>query len=292
MPLGTLLDEARTLLGSAAEAEQLISASYRKILGRHLSRLDLYSALKEVCPSEVSTQAKSWIQARKSGTLLQHLIGYQVFLDHEYEVNPHVLVPRPETEVLVQTLCEDFKNESPSLGLEVGVGSGVISIELLSRFPSLHMTATERSPKASEVARANARRILSADSNRLKIIPVTRDLDVVEPLIEVMGLRRADFLVSNPPYLLRELNEVDREVMNQEPSGALFAPAQDPLHFYRKIAEDAAYWVAPGRGRVYLEIPHERANVIVDLFNSNGWKTRVHPDLNDRARVLVAERIK
>lgn len=101
--------------------------------------------------------------ARAHGKLLQHLTGVQVFLDHEYEVGPEVLVPRPETEVLVRAAMDQLKE--PQFGLELGIGSGVISIELLSHFESLTILASELSAEARDLALRNRNRILASPSS-------------------------------------------------------------------------------------------------------------------------------
>jgi release factor glutamine methyltransferase len=189
-------------------------------------------------------------------------------------VGPEVLIPRPETEALVALAISELSE--PRLGLEVGVGSGAISIELLAKFPALRMVATELTEQAAACARANAAKIL-ADPSRLEI-RMAQQGQVLEPL---SGLA-ADFLISNPPYLA-ERSELDEEVLRHEPHTALFAPEGDPLYFYRKIAETKV-------PRTFLELPHERADAIRELLISHGWKAELHPDLTGRNRILRANR--
>jgi release factor glutamine methyltransferase len=263
------LDERGSI---ATESEQLVSGAYRLVTGKSLNRSELLLRAREEYPAPAELERLA--RRRASGELLQHVLGYQTFLEHEYEVGPEVLIPRPETEVLVSLAIEKLRN--PVAGFEVGIGSGAISIELLSRFPSLKMTATELTEVAASRARANARKILT-DPSRLEIL-----MAFAEQVLEPFGERGADFLISNPPYLA-DPNEVDEDVIAHEPHTALFAPPRDPLYFYREIADVRV-------SRVFLELPHERAEEIRKLFVEKGWRAELHQDLTARDRVLSATR--
>jgi len=278
------------------EAEQIVMAAYRYATGRSLNRLELFSRMREAFPVRAGDKVLEWAHLRAEGQLLQHLLGYQVFLDHEYEVTPDVLVPRPETELLVVTAIEELKKlKKPSLlGLEVGLGSGVISIELLHAFSALHMLGSELQAEAWAIALRNAAKILGVENNseRFECLTVKNTSDVLEPFFERLQGRRADFLISNPPYLIKsnhESSEVDSEVFQYEPHIALFAPESDPLYFYRNIKETVADLLTE-EGQVFLEIPHERAQAIYELFEGDGWKSRLIQDLNQRDRILIANK--
>ncbi len=275
-----------------AEAEQLVSAAYRKVTGVSLTRFDLLLRAKEAYPLAAAELLLVWCASRREGKLLQHLTGYQVFFDHEYEVSPQVLIPRPETECLVLTVIQwlDAQGWSPSIGMEVGLGSGAISIELLSRWKGLQMLASELSSGAIECALRNAARILGEDASgvgRLKVLKVDSGENVLEPFLGfALG---ADFLVTNPPYLTRSLNEVEVDVMAHEPHLALFAPDSDPFFFYRKIATEGKFFLK-SNGVVFAELPHERALPIVEIFQKEGWNTELVLDLSQRNRVMIAQR--
>lgn len=272
--------------GIESETEQLVIGAYRKATGRGrtFSRDDLYVRVTEPFPREAGEQLMTWAQARSRGEPLQYLLGYQTFLHHEYEVNPSVLIPRPETEVLVFEVMQWFKRQvrQPEIGFEVGVGSGCISIELLKLFPGLRIFASEVSEKALETATRNAMKILG-NLDRLDLRMAQKAEDVLEPF---PGDPLADFIVSNPPYLIDE-TEMDEDVRQYEPSLALLAPAGDPLYFYRKIVQDSAQYLKP-KGMIFFECPHERIDEIAELFNSD-WSVDLIPDLNGRKRVLRAE---
>lgn len=279
------------------EAEQLLQAAYRHTLGQPLSRIQLFSRMSDPFPERAWNHLVDLSQQRAQGKILQHIIGYQEFFTHEYEVTPAVLVPRPETEILVENAIFELSagGASPSLGLEIGLGSGIISLELLSRFPGLRMIASELSPHARACALKNANRILGSgiesstgkndlQKDRLTILTATHPLDVFLPFRLDF---QADFLISNPPYLISE-DLIESDVLDQEPHEALFAPESDPLYFYRVIANEAMKYLMPG-GFVFAELPHERACLMSELFETRGWDVRIQKDLTGRDRVLIAK---
>lgn len=292
--LGANLEVARK--GSVeTESEQLVLAAYRAGTGRAITRLELYSRIEDRLPERVGDLLLVMAGTRGEGKPLQHVVGYQYFLEHEYQVGPDVLIPRPETEVLVARALEDLRVSHPALGAEIGVGSGAISIELLSALPGLAMVASELVPAALERARSNARRILEAASARLELVPALGPLEVWEPLARSLreradgreGAVAFDFVISNPPYLAAR-DPIEEEVRLHEPATALFAPEGDPLHFYRAIAEGAGSCLRSG-GRAFLELAPERAEDTLAVFAAAGWgDVAVLPDLTGRSRVLVA----
>ncbi len=275
------------------ESEQLVIGAFRKATGRGrtFGRNDLYVRVMDFFPEEAGKLLVVMANRRAHGEPLQYLLGYQYFLNHEYEVNPSTLIPRPETEILVYEATQTFKRQiqQPKLGIEIGVGSGCVSIELLKLFPTLLMIGTDAVEGALELSARNAEKILGADyGDRLDLRRATAGTDIYEPLEDASWLRggRADFIISNPPYLASPA-EADDDVLQHEPKSALFAPEGDPLYFYRKIIEGAEAYLRPS-GYVFLECPHERIDRIGSLFGAN-WKVDGYRDLTDRPRVLRAE---
>lgn len=301
MTLGALLEQVRGLLqGSPAlvekgsvtpESERIVQAAFAAETGRELPRLDLYMEAVREMPGEVSDRALRYARERAAGTPLQHVTGVQFFFSNEYPVGPDVLVPRPETELLVSTAIERLKRDLPDepiLGLEVGLGSGAIAIELLAHYPGLTMIGTELTREARKRCRENAHRILGPGERRLEILKPRHADDVVEALehaLEKDG-RRADFLISNPPYLHPE-DEIDDEVVRHEPREALFAPVDRPLHFYEEVASKASGLLRPG-GWVFMELSSERAAETGRAFEHEEWPVEILPDLAGRDRILVA----
>jgi release factor glutamine methyltransferase len=297
----TLIEAGILGMGHAldAEAEGLVLGVVRRETGKNLSRLELYVSVFEASVEATLTEKiMSAAQQRAQGVPLQYIVGHQTFLDHEYQVGSGVLIPRPETECLCMTIIEHLKKASDVkgtqegwIGLEIGLGSGVLSIELLLHFPQLKMVATELEPQAKHYAQMNVQRLLEGASNqkRLEILDVDSALEVFQPVRrwQSQSKQKFDFLVSNPPYLLRDANEVEAQVVAHEPHSALFS--EDPLYFYRKMAQESDEFLTE-RGFVFLEVPHERAETIYELFSKAGWYCTVQKDLTGRDRVFIAQR--
>ncbi len=218
---------------------------------------------------------------------LQYVLGNQHFLSHRYRVSPAVLIPRAETELLVTKAVQALETRRPLQGGEVGLGSGAISIELLSAFPALRMRATEASEPALAVARGNAEDILGAGASRLDAVEV----GAKRPTLEAFAGLALDFFISNPPYLRAQASEVDPNVMAWEPALALFPPPEDLLRFYREFAEGLPRILKPG-APLFLELPHERADAILELFRGTGAFSALalEVDLTGKPRYLRGER--
>lgn len=273
------------------EAEQILLRSLELIQGRAVSRIDLFSRMNEKLPLGVESKVLEFSKARASGQVLQYVLGVQTFMGHQYSVGPGVLVPRPETEVLVCKALEVLSKQKPCFGLEIGIGSGIISIELLERFPKLVMLASELTEQAEKYANENAGRILDSkqdSKDRLHVFRQTDPLMVLNGFKEQIAVsgRQADFLISNPPYLEKN-DEIARDVLENEPVEALFSASGEPLYFYVQIAKEAAPLLVQG-GHLFLEIPHLRSAIISDIFLEQNWTIELSKDLTGRDRVLVA----
>jgi len=287
---GDLLKEVSDLLKRDTEAEILVCHAIRKYTGHLPTRMDFFSRMGTHASSQEIELTLALAKRVAAGELLQHVTGFQVFLDHEYRVSPDVLIPRPETEGLVRMAMEKLKSATPpALGLEIGVGSGILSIELLAHFPGLRMIASEISPAAAIMARLNAELILE-NPERLTLVQAKTQQEVLAPLLDGLASGKADFLISNPPYLA-EVSEANADVAKQEPHAALFAPPGDPLFFYREIAAALPQAVRTG-GWCFLEVPHERSQEIAKLFHSVSSHQEMILDLNGRDRCLAVTCLK
>ena len=276
------------------ELEMLLEAAYHREFP-DLPRLSGHQIRSGAVRSEGAwvTQARIWAEKRLVARVpLQHLTREQNFYGRYFEVGPEVLIPRPETEVLVESVLGwiSAKRDAALVGAEIGMGSGVIAITLaLEAGTGLQLLATEVSPEALRRAQDNAKH-LGVPAEAITWIASRDESDVVESLLEWVGRsrRKLDFLVSNPPYLRRDRDEVDEEVENFEPPLALFAPEGDPLFYYREVSRSAHLLVKAG-GSVFLELPHERADEIRGLFGDGFESVRILPDLAGKSRILEAK---
>ena len=199
-------------------------------------------------------------QAIAGGTPIQHLLGYAYFMGMKLKVNPSVLIPRPETEELINWVLET--TPAPSSILDIGTGSGCIAIALKRALPQAHVTALDISPEALTIAQENARNN-NADIDFLQY-------DILNSQLSTLNFQLST-IISNPPYICRsEADEMDKNVLDHEPHLALFVPDDDPLLFYRAIATQAVHLLVPG-GKLFFEINRRFASELQSLLLSLGY---------------------
>jgi release factor glutamine methyltransferase len=282
-----ILRSSRSSRSPDAEAERILL----HVLSERLPELDSFGKLYLLDPTPTATEQIRCLglaRSRAEGIPLQHLLGQQTFLDREYAVNGSTLIPRPETEVLVAS-CEEWVHlrgpGHPLRFAELGLGSGVISCELLLRFAKATGVASETSPAAIRLAESNLRRWCGpAWSGRLKVLEVSSEVAFAPFAAEAPF----DLVISNPPYVSRE-DEVEDEVLTHEPAGALFPWNDDPDYFYKDFISRAGTLMAPG-GAAFFEVPHERADRLEAEFQRcRAKRISLIPDLTGRPRVLRAE---
>lgn len=210
---------------------------------------------------------------------LQYIEGRTLFLGREFWVAPGVLIPRPETEELVELMLKEIPADARIL--DVGTGSGCIAISLAKELPDALVTAWDVSPEALSVARANARK-LQADVRFV-------ECDVLACQVDEVGLY--DVIVSNPPYVTEaEKADMEPNVLQWEPSLALFVPDDDPLRFYRRIAVLGRDMLTDG-GRLYFEINRAYGREMVEMLRTMGYvRVRVEKDLSQNDRFVIAEK--
>lgn len=210
---------------------------------------------------------------------LQYIEGRTLFLGREFWVAPGVLIPRPETEELVELMLKEIPADARIL--DVGTGSGCIAISLAKELPDTLVTAWDVSPEALSVARANARKLQS----NVRFV----ECDVLACQVDEVGLY--DVIVSNPPYVTEaEKADMEPNVLQWEPSLALFVPDDDPLRFYRRIAVLGRDMLADG-GRLYFEINRAYGREMVEMLRAMGYVgVRGEKDLSQNDRFVIAEK--
>src|SRR5699024_2222809 len=197
------------------------------------------------------------------------------------KVTADTLIPRPETEELVDWIIEDYKSvKQPIKAMDIGTGSGCIALALKKEWRESEITAVDISEKALEVAKYNAKSLeLSIEFMQMNIL----DGDLQK--------ENLDFIVSNPPYVREiEKKEMRSNVLDYEPDLALFVANSDPLLFYRNILEVAQKTVKE-EGSVYFEINESFALETIELAKRLGWEnTRLKKDIFERDRMLRCRR--
>ncbi len=263
-------------------AELLLARSLK------LSREGLYTHLQDPSREEEKENFERLIKKRILGEPLQYLLGHQEFWSIDFKVDPRVLIPRPETELLVEEslslLSENFPNSIPYL-LEIGTGSGAIAISLAKEVRDLFIVATDISGEALLLARENGR---SAGVLH-RILWVKGDL--FSPF-RLSGEKGAfDLILSNPPYIHRsEIQNLAREVKDHEPLVALDG-GEGGMEFYRKIIAQSPSYLRKG-GWLLLETGENQGGKVSGVIEEGGCFSRPEriKDLSGMERVVKAQK--
>jgi len=213
----------------------------------------------------------------KTSEPIQYILGQSEFSGLLLKVNPAVLIPRPETEELVQWIISSQKTV-PSRVLDIGTGSGCIALGLKKAFAGSSVSACDISEEALVVARENA------FINQLDIKFFSADILNWE---NYSGWGETELIVSNPPYVtIRDKSCMKKNVTDFEPHQALFAPDNDPLKFYRQIARFSSKWLTEN-GVLYFEINEQYGHQVVEILYSAGFATvEIRKDMQGKERMI------
>ncbi len=250
----------------------------------NLKRLELYLSYEKPLNEKEKGKYREFLKRRGEHEPLQYILGYADFYGERFIVNRNVLIPRPETELLIEKICKE--NLSPEIIsiLDIGAGSGNISIMLKKEIPSAEITAVDISEEALKVASENAKRLLKNE----EINFIQADIfsgDFPEQFSDI------EIIVSNPPYVpIEEFEELDEEVKTFEPKKAV-TDNGDGLSFYRRISEVAILSLKEG-GKIYLEIGHKESNEVSSILERSGFANiEVTKDLSGIERIIRAEKL-
>ena len=248
-------------------------------------RSALLPRMRDAVPAGVESSFRGLAERRGRRIPLQHLTGRQEFWSLELAVDGRVLIPRPETEQVVEAALSRVTSPDPRIA-DIGTGSGNIAIALARELPGAHLWATDISPGALAVARGNAAR--HGVEGRIRFLPG----DLAAPLEGEVPPGSLDLLVSNPPYVgASELAGLEPEVREHEPRIALVPPGGDPLEIYPGLLAAGRRFLLHG-GHLVLELPAGGAERMPPLIRSAGALeiVEVRTDHAGIPRVLVVER--
>lgn len=222
-------------------------------------RIDLITRSREVLDQDLEQEYYHFIQERAAGKPVQYITGQQEFMGLNFKVTPDVLIPRPDTEILVETAIKEAGTMEPPLTIvDVGTGSGAISISLAHYIKGAHIHSIDISPKALGVAMENAR--LHSLEHRVTFYQG----DLFDPIDDLLR-SRVDLLVSNPPYIpTHKIPNLQREVRYYEPTLALDG-GEDGLDYYRRIIQEGEKFLSP-RGCLILEVGHDQGARVAELL--------------------------
>lgn len=265
-------------LYSAEEVDSFVRWIMEEIAGvpaYHIPIMDI------VLDENTKHQIAIAIERLKHFEPIQYIIGKTDFCGYPFFVSPDVLIPRPETEELVQWIVHDYSFRTVSI-LDIGTGSGCIATSLALKLPLAQVFGADISEKAVAVAKKNAV-VNQAKVDWLLLDILSQDSLSLLPMV--------DCIVSNPPYIMNQEKKVmDPNVVDYEPHLALFVPDDDPLLFYRRIVFVAKQKLKEA-GCLYFEINEKFGEAIVDLLQSENFKqVELHTDYNGKDRFIKAQK--
>lgn len=244
-----------------------------------VNRLDLYLKFDRPLSPDELEQLRPLVKRRARHEPLQYITGYTEFMHARLKVTPDVLIPRIETEQLVEIILDRHPEDTQCTVLDIGTGSGCIPVALKMERPDWEVTSFDISEEALNVARENA------ELNQVEIRFLQGNLLHPDDLQIEPGY---DIIVSNPPYVLRdEKDKLQKQVVDYEPGTALYA--DDLESIYKNIIRVAEQYLAEN-GRLYVEIHESHADEILELFDSHQWSAHHYKDYQEKDRFILAQK--
>lgn len=250
----------------------------------NIKRIQIYTMFDRILTEGELAKFKELILRRVKREPTAYIIGYKSFMSLDFIVNEKVLIPRPETETLVEKTIDIIKSINTNFVkvLEIGTGSGAISVSLAKFCPNIKITATDITNEVLQIAKQNAEKHSVIDKIDFIKSNIFENIDVNE---------KFDIIISNPPYIkTAEINLLQPEIKNFEPIKALDG-GEDGLDFYRKISS-CAYDYLSEKGWILLECGFNQAEEIIELFqNTNKYSSVTkQKDLSDIDRVIIVKK--
>jgi len=267
-----------TLKEDHDEIQSILYLIIENVLG--LSRADII-AEKPVSLSDREQKKMSDVISRiNAQEPVQYILGITYFYGRKFKVSPAVLIPRPETELLIDEVLKETNPFTPGTILDIGTGSGCIAITLAKELPAKRILTIDVSEDALRIANENAQQLNAAV-----------EFHRTNALTENFPIQQIEILVSNPPYVsLSEKKSMKENVLNYEPHLALFVRDNDPLVFYKMIARKG-YEALTDYGKVFVEINERFGEEVSSLFSDVGFKNiRIVKDLQGKSRIVTASK--
>ena len=259
-----------------SEREGLLRIILEETLG--MSAITAMMHNDDEIPHEKTLELKAVCEQLARNIPIQYIYQKASFLSLDLYVDERVLIPRQETEELVDWILTTYTRQENLRILDIGTGSGAIAIALKKHLAHAKVTAIDISEGALQVARTNAKR------NKAVIELIQQDILQVGDLAAYF-----DIIVSNPPYVReQEKQEIHPNVLEHEPALALFVPDDNPLLFYDKIATIATHNLAP-QGRLFFEINQYLGDPMCQMLQQKGFYTELRKDLNENDRMIMSQ---
>jgi release factor glutamine methyltransferase len=279
--IAEILKEAASKLNSAGvpEARREAGSLLSFILGK--DRTFLISHAEDETDENSFVRLREFVERRAAGEPLQYITGVQDFYGREFRVTPDVLIPRPETELLVEAALQIVGDTAPFI-CDVGTGSGCIAVTLLCELSNARAVAIDKSLPALEIAKINAQQHSVGE----------RAIFVVSDCFNSLDSRDYEFdlIVSNPPYVAeRALEGLQREVRDHEPRIAL-SPGGDGLSVIRRLIDQGPSFIKTN-GYLLMEIGFDQGEAVERLVSGSAWSlSELRPDLQGIPRIVVLQK--
>lgn len=272
----TVIKELTKITNSAHDA----AAEFSMILENVLGTKNFYEQEYNTTPEQYA-KIRDILTSRKQNLPLQQILGKAFFMGEEFFVDKNVLIPRPETEILTKKLIDTAKKINAKSILDIGTGSGCISILAAKNLANTAITAVDISAEALKIAAKNAQKLEVGE----KITFLNSDI-----FSAVQG--KFDIIVSNPPYISpREASKLEKEVL-QDPHQALFAPDDKGIYFYEKIIKEADKFLNKN-ACVMFELGINQSKLVRELFLTEGFSdVEIIKDFDGIDRVICAKGLK
>jgi release factor glutamine methyltransferase len=272
------LQQQITLKEDLSEIRSVLYLVLEHVLG--LSQADVFADKSVLVKDEQQKKLTDIISRINNHEPVQYILGSTYFYGRRFKVNGSVLIPRPETELLIEEVLKEINPFTPGTILDIGTGSGCIAVTLAKELPEKRIVALDISEDALMVAKENA-----------SALDAQVEFHKNNALTENFPCQKLEIIVSNPPYIsTSEKGEMKNNVLNFEPHLALFVSNEDPLIFYKMIAEKGFSSLQKG-GKVLVEINERFGDRVEELFISAGFKnTRIVKDLQQKDRIVFASK--
>ncbi len=282
MTLNDLVTKFKTELKpyySQNEIWAFIKLIFNSLLNLEPVQIHTYPDLN--VPSQVEEDIKKIIRDLKNYKPIQYILGETEFFGLKIRVTPDVLIPRPETEELVNLIIEENKNAKDLNIIDIGTGSGCIIISLAKHLKNNNFFATDLKKEALKIAKLNA------EINEVNINFQIHDIIATYPAVFQGFEPRYDIIVSNPPYVLPSSKaKMSKTVLDYEPETALFVPENEPLIYYEALCYFARQFAKPN-AKIYCEINEFLHKELVNMLRDKGFTNfSMILDLNDKKRIL------
>ena len=259
--------------------------SFVRILFRHFMNMnaaEMQLSNHRVPSVKLRQQIVAAVDELKKKRPIQYILGETEFYGMKFVVTPDVLVPRPETEELVDWVVREYGSGAELSVADIGTGSGCIAVALKSNFPNAQVWAVDISEQALEVAQQNALKN-DVELNFLKA-------DILKDRMMSFEPNSLDLVVSNPPYVTpAEKKRMSENVLENEPHIALFTPKNDPLIFFKLISSFALNCLK-NHGKIFFEINEKYPGEVADILKQNGFSDiSIRKDINGKWRMISAK---